>query len=131
MLPEFNHSLLGRNEEHRAQTIEWLAGQGVNYHDLLLRRSNDRRDTGVKRELLATLDKSKILFVVEDRSRVVEMWRSEGLVCLQCARGVLVRDFRGVRNASGLRVVRAKLLRFPAGRILSEKETRMSQPARL
>lgn len=78
----------GRNEEHRAQTIEWLAGQGVNYHDLLLRRSNDRRsDTEVKRELLATLDKSKILFVVEDRSRVVEMWRSEGLVCLQCAPG--------------------------------------------
>ena len=78
----------GRNEEHRAQTIEWLAGQGVNYHDLLLRRSNDRRsDTEVKRELLARLDKSKILFVVEDRSRVVEMWRSEGLVCLQCAPG--------------------------------------------
>ena len=78
----------GRNEEHRAQTIEWLAGQGVNYHDLLLRRSNDRRsDTEVKRELLATLNKSKILFVVEDRSRVVEMWRSEGLVCLQCAPG--------------------------------------------
>ncbi len=78
----------GRNEEHRAQTVEWLAGQGVNYHDLLLRGRNDRRsDTEVKRELLATLDKSKILFVVEDRSRVVEMWRSEGLVCLQCAPG--------------------------------------------
>jgi FMN phosphatase YigB (HAD superfamily) len=78
----------GRNEEHRAQTVEWLAGQGVKYHDLLLRRSNDRRsDTEVKRELLGTLDKSKILFVVEDRSRVVEMWRSEGLVCLQCAPG--------------------------------------------
>ena len=78
----------GRNEEHRAQTVEWLAGQGVKYHDLLLRRSNDRRsDTEVKRELLGTLDKSKVLFVVEDRSRVVEMWRSEGLVCLQCAPG--------------------------------------------
>jgi hypothetical protein len=31
--------------------------------------------------------KDKILFVVADRSRVVEMWRSEGLVCLQCAPG--------------------------------------------
>jgi hypothetical protein len=78
----------GRSEEHREQTVEWLAQQGVNYHDLLLRKNNDRRsDTEVKRELLATLDKSKILFVVEDRSRVVEMWRSEGLVCLQCAPG--------------------------------------------
>ena len=78
----------GRSEEHREQTVAWLAQQGVNYHDLLLRRDNDRRsDTEVKRELLAALDKSKILFVVEDRSRVVEMWRSEGLVCLQCAPG--------------------------------------------
>jgi len=78
----------GRSEEHRPQTVAWLAQQGVNYHDLLLRKDKDRRsDTEVKRELLATLDKSKILFVVEDRSRVVEMWRSEGLVCLQCAPG--------------------------------------------
>jgi predicted secreted acid phosphatase len=78
----------GRNESHRAETIEWLAKQGVNYHDLLLRKESDRRsDTVVKREMLSAIDKSKILFVVEDRIRVVEMWRSEGLVCLQCAPG--------------------------------------------
>jgi phosphoglycolate phosphatase-like HAD superfamily hydrolase len=78
----------GRSEEHRHQTIEWLAQQGVNYHELLLRKDNDRRqDSAAKREMLANLDKAKILFVVEDRSRVVEMWRSEGLVCLQCAPG--------------------------------------------
>ena len=84
------HILLcsGRNEQHRAETVNWLAGQGVNYHELLLRKEHDRRsDTVVKREMLANIDKSKILFVVEDRSRVVEMWRSEGLVCLQCAPG--------------------------------------------
>jgi phosphoglycolate phosphatase-like HAD superfamily hydrolase len=78
----------GRSEEHRQQTMEWLAQQGVNYHDLVLRKDSDRRpDSVVKREMLANLDKTKILFVVEDRSRVVEMWRSEGLVCLQCAPG--------------------------------------------
>jgi len=78
----------GRTEERRQQTIDWLARQGVNYHDLLLRKDNDhRQDSVVKREMLAAIDKSKILFVVEDRSRVVEMWRSEGLVCLQCAPG--------------------------------------------
>ena len=78
----------GRSEEHRPETVEWLAQHGVNYHELLLRRDGDRRtDVVVKREILAGLDKSKILFVVEDRSRVVEMWRSEGLVCLQCAPG--------------------------------------------
>ena len=78
----------GRSEEHRAETIQWLAENGVNYHELILRRDGDRRtDTIVKREMLAGLDRSKILFVVEDRNGVVEMWRSEGLVCLQCAPG--------------------------------------------
>ena len=78
----------GRSENYRQQTADWLAQQRVNYHDLLLRKDNDRRqDSVVKREMLANLDKTKILFVVEDRSRVVEMWRSEGLVCLQCAPG--------------------------------------------
>lgn len=28
--------------------------------------------------------KDRILFVVDDRQRVVDMWRKEGLVCLQC-----------------------------------------------
>ena len=78
----------GRSEEHRGETVAWLARRGVKYHELLLRRGGDRRsDVVVKREMLANVDKASILFVVEDRSRVVEMWRSEGLVCLQCAPG--------------------------------------------
>lgn len=78
----------GRSEEHRPETVQWLAQHGVNYHKLLLRRDGDHRsDVIVKREMLASIDKDKILFVVEDRSRVVQMWRSEGLVCLQCAPG--------------------------------------------
>jgi phosphoglycolate phosphatase-like HAD superfamily hydrolase len=78
----------GRNESHRAQTAEWLAAQGVPYHELRLRRDGDlRSDTVAKREMLRGIDKRRVLFVVEDRSRVVEMWRSEGLVCLQCAPG--------------------------------------------
>lgn len=78
----------GRREKDRADTVKWLEQQGVNYHELILRPDGDRRsDVIVKREMLAGLDKSKILFVVEDRSGVVEMWRSEGLVCLQCAPG--------------------------------------------
>jgi len=78
----------GRSEQYRPETVEWLARQGVKYHELILRRNKDRRsDTLVKREMLAGLDRNKILFVVEDRSGVVEMWRSEGLVCLQCAPG--------------------------------------------
>jgi len=78
----------GRSEQYRPETVEWLAQQGVEYHELILRRDNDKRSDAVaKREMLAGLDRSKILFVVEDRRGVVEMWRSEGLVCLQCAPG--------------------------------------------
>jgi len=79
----------GRSDQYRTETIEWMAQQGVKYHELRLRGGHDRRsDMIVKREMLAGMDRSKILFVVEDRSGVVEMWRSEGLVCLQCAPGV-------------------------------------------
>jgi hydroxymethylpyrimidine pyrophosphatase-like HAD family hydrolase len=78
----------GRSEKHRDETVRWLGEQGVSYHGLMLRKDHDRRsDTVVKCEMLEQIDRSKILFVVEDRSRVVEMWRSEGLVCLQCAPG--------------------------------------------
>ena len=78
----------GRSDQYRTETVEWMAQQGVNYHELLLRRGNDRRsDVVVKREILTGIDRSRILFVVEDRSGVVEMWRSEGLVCLQYAPG--------------------------------------------
>ena len=78
----------GRNERHRPETVEWMARHGVRYHELILRRDSDMRsDVVVKREMLAGIDREKILFVVEDRTRVVEMWRSEGLVCLQCAPG--------------------------------------------
>lgn len=78
----------GRSEEHRPETVDWLEKHRVKFHELLLRRDGDyRSDVDVKREILAGLDKDKILFVVEDRSRVVEMWREEGLVALQCAPG--------------------------------------------
>ena len=78
----------GRSEEHRAVTEKWLEREGVQYHELRLRKNRDSRsDVVAKREMLQGIDKKKILFVVEDRSRVVEMWRAEGLVCLQCAPG--------------------------------------------
>ena len=78
----------GRNESHRDETVRWMERQGVRFHELRLRRDGDfRSDVVVKREMLAGIDKSRVLFVVEDRARVVEMWRSEGLVCLQCAPG--------------------------------------------
>jgi len=78
----------GRPERYRPQTASWLAREGVRYDELRLRRDGDRRsDTIAKREMVADLDRDRVLFIVEDRSSVVEMWRAEGFVCLQCAPG--------------------------------------------
>lgn len=78
----------GRPEKYRQETEAWLANNGVNYHDLLLRPNDDHRsDVVIKREMLNRIDRARIAFIVEDRSRVVDMWRAEGFICLQCAPG--------------------------------------------
>ena len=48
-----------------------------------------RPDHEVKKEIYEKYLKSAydIEFVIDDRQQVVDMWRSLGLVCLQCARG--------------------------------------------
>jgi hypothetical protein len=78
----------GRPERYRSDTVAWLAREGVGYDELRLRRDGDRRSDAIaKREMLADIDRTRVLFIVEDRSSVVEMWRAQGFVCLQCAPG--------------------------------------------
>jgi phosphoglycolate phosphatase-like HAD superfamily hydrolase len=76
----------GRPDTYENDVKAWLARYEVPYQHLYLRGGGDRRpDTIVKREILHThFDKRDILFVVDDRTSVVKMWREEGLVCLQC-----------------------------------------------
>lgn len=51
---------------------------------LLRPHGNMIKDTELKRAWLRAFGKEKILFAVDDRKRVVDMWREEGIVCLQC-----------------------------------------------
>jgi phosphoglycolate phosphatase-like HAD superfamily hydrolase len=76
----------GRPADYEEQVRAWLSRYEVPYHRLYLRGSGDRRqDTLVKREILhREFEKKHILFAVDDRKEVVAMWRSEGIVCLQC-----------------------------------------------
>lgn len=81
-----------RPDDYREVTEAWLAEHGVCYDRLMLRPSGDTRsDVTVKREMLAALrtlyEGSDPLFVVDDRQCVVDMWRAEGIVCLQAAPG--------------------------------------------
>lgn len=78
----------GRNEEHRDKTLAWLEKYAIPFHELRMRKDSDyRSDVIVKEEMIHPDEFERILFVVEDRSRVVEFWRKKGILCLQCAPG--------------------------------------------
>ena len=80
----------GRDAAFRQVTSDWLNKNRLFYNQLLMRPEGDkRRDDLVKRELYDQhiKDKYNVLFVLDDRDRVVAMWRSLGLTCLQVAPG--------------------------------------------
>lgn len=81
--------LSGRDSVCRKETEEWLEKTGVSYEKLLMRPLRDsRKDCIVKKELFEQIkDDYNIMFVLDDRDQVVEMWRSLGLKCFQVAEG--------------------------------------------
>ena len=77
--------LTGRPDEHADAIRQWLTEHEVVYDELLMRRRGDRRrDTVVKRERYRDeiAPRYDVRLVVEDRPRVIEMWREEGLYVL-------------------------------------------------
>jgi len=77
----------GRNDICKKETIEWLDRHEVYYIELLMRKSEDRRnDVEVKRDMLNYIRNKygNPSLAIEDRQRVVDFWRSEGITCLQC-----------------------------------------------
>jgi hypothetical protein len=54
-----------------------------------MRKDGDfRADYIVKQEILdAHIPKDRVLFVLDDRQQVVDMWRRNGLMCFQVAEG--------------------------------------------
>lgn len=77
----------GRSDAVRGLTEDWLARQGISGSLLTcMRTAGDHRpDDEVKREFLHGTDWPDIVF--DDRDRVVAMWRSLGVTCLQVAPG--------------------------------------------
>jgi len=77
----------GRSDESYDKTFEWLFRWGLTPTKIVMRKHGDHTpDDKLKRSWLhdGTLPpKEEILFCVDDRQRVVDMWRSEGLTCLQ------------------------------------------------
>lgn len=78
----------GRDDSCEQQTREWLKENSIQFDQLYMRKTGDKRkDSIVKRELYEAHIKNKynILYVVDDRRQVIDMWRNElGLCCLDC-----------------------------------------------
>jgi hypothetical protein len=82
----------GRDEVCRSDTQQWLKshwGYDKGYY-LLMRPHGDRRpDEVVKAEIfdLWVAPRFHVKGVIDDRAKVVKMWRDKGLTCLQVAEG--------------------------------------------
>lgn len=75
----------GRSDECRSETVAWLEDNDIGFDALLMRKAGDHRpDDNVKREFLQG---ARPDLIFEDRSRVVDMWRAEGIPCFQVAAG--------------------------------------------
>lgn len=80
----------GREDDCRDVTEAWLEKHGIVYDELHMRKAGDhRKDSIVKKEIYENEIKPRynVRFVLDDRNQVVEMWRDQGLVCLQVAEG--------------------------------------------
>jgi predicted kinase len=76
----------GRPEKYRGVTEYWLFQNDIPCDRLYMRPDNDTRpDHVIKRQILAGMreDGYEPYLVIDDRQSVVDMWREEGLTCLQ------------------------------------------------
>ena len=97
----------GRNDISFDRTVEWLEWNDVPF-DLLVMRPDKFKpkswpvakgnpatpemrfmpDEILKKEMLDTfVDRNDVLMTIDDRQKVVDMWRAEGLTCFQVAPG--------------------------------------------
>ena len=90
---DYGHTIIlcsGRGEEQRSATEKQMVDFGVDYHKMFMRPANDHRpDDVIKVELLQQIrnefDNPWLWF--DDRSRVVNAIRAEGVRVLQVAPG--------------------------------------------
>lgn len=91
----FSHEIVfctGRPEKYRKATENWLASYlfpDLEYK-LFMRKDGDHRpDYIVKEEMISELKENGLYpyVVFDDRKQVVDMWRRNGITCLQCAEG--------------------------------------------
>lgn len=85
-----NHRIIiltGRPERIKDKTLQWLKANNISFDEIYFRKDGDYRpDYEIKEEILKTLNRS-IWFAVDDRKQVVDMFRRNNILCLQCKDG--------------------------------------------
>lgn len=79
----------GRSDDYREKTEEWLNKYNFAYNALFMRKCKDNRDDSiVKGEIADEIEKThNILFVFDDRKRVVDMWTRRGVWVFDVGQG--------------------------------------------
>jgi len=80
----------GRSDRTKWTTRSWLIKHKVPFNQLVMRpkKHHFMPDNLLKQMWLDTLvDKNDVFMVFDDRNQVVNMWRSNGLTCVQVADG--------------------------------------------
>jgi predicted kinase len=82
--------LSGRKDDSKEDSETWLKCNNIPYDQILMRATEDSRSDDItKREIYENQIKGKynVLFVLDDRQKVVNMWRELGLSCFQVNEG--------------------------------------------
>lgn len=82
--------MTGRPENYLHRTKYWLNKNGIIPSRIFMRPVGDYTgDVELKRSWLAELRETgyDVVMAFEDRQRVVDMWREEGVFCFQCGPG--------------------------------------------
>lgn len=86
----------GRDVTCEQETIDWLAENNIPYSEIYMRdpelkdeKGNKLDDTIIKKQIYEEWikDRYNVRFVLDDRDRVVKMWRDQGLKVLQVQEG--------------------------------------------
>lgn len=82
----------GRPDNYRESTQKWLERNNVDFHEdhLYMRPRSDSREDSIVKEIILDfeiLTRFTPYFAIDDRARVVDMWRRRGIVTLACATG--------------------------------------------
>ena len=80
--------LSGRDARTFKETEKWLHAHGIFFDGILMRPEGSfTPDDVLKKSWLDAIGADRVFCVFDDRDKVVQMWRDNGLTCFQVAPG--------------------------------------------